>query len=224
MALSLASAAPAFVVPAVPAVRMNIKMQAVADVEPETEPKFDPTAFAKTLPGVTDPLGFFDPLGFCAADGSSNEEVSEGKVRFYREVELKHGRVAMLAALGFPIAEQFHPLFATDDAPSFSAFQQTPLQTFWPAVVLAIAIPEVFSVFTFENPASRSADGKPKQPWTIKSDHVAGDLGFDPLGLKPTNPAELLAMQNKELNNGRLAMIAIAGMIVQEGVTGAKLF
>ena len=31
-------------------------------------------------------------------------------------------------------------------------------------------------------------------------------------------------MHTKELNNGRLAMIAIAGMVVQEGITGAKLF
>ena len=67
-------------------------------------------------------------------------------------------------------------------------------------------------------------DGTPAQPWTIRSDHLPGDLGFDPLGLKPTDPAELAEMQTKELNNGRLAMIAIAGMIVQEGVTGAKLF
>merc|ERR1712127_1010372 len=81
----------------------------------------------------------FDPAGFCSADGASNEVVSEGKVRFYREVEIKHARVAMLAALGFPLAEQFHPLFATDDAPSFSAFQQTPLQTFWPVVILVIS-------------------------------------------------------------------------------------
>jgi len=42
--------------------------------------------------------------------------------------------------------------------------------------------------------------------------------------LKPEDPAELKEMQTKELNNGRLAMIAIAGMIVQEGVTGQKLF
>ena len=34
-------------------------------------PKFDP----KTMPGVTGPLGFFDPLSFSA-------EASEGKVRF----------------------------------------------------------------------------------------------------------------------------------------------
>ena len=41
---------------------------------------------------------------------------------------------------------------------------------------------------------------------------------FDPLGLKPK------AMQAKEINNGRLAMIAMAGMVVQELVTGNKLF
>merc|ERR1719399_2574384 len=194
-----------------------------AEVEAPEPPRFDPETFVKTLPGITAPLGFFDPAGFCKEDGASNEKVSEGKVRFYREVEIKHGRVAMLAALGFPLAEQFHPLFATDDAPSFSAFQQTPLQTFWPAVVFAIAIPEIFSVFTFENPASY-VDGQPAQPWTMRLDHQPGDLGFDPLGLKPTNPAELAEMQTKELNNGRLAMLAIAGMVAQEGVTGAKLF
>merc|ERR1711990_951026 len=187
------------------------------DVE-EPAPVWDPVAFAKTLPGITDPLGFFDPLGFCSEDGSSNEKVSEGKVRFYREVEIKHARVAMLAAIGFPIAEQFHPLFGGEiDTNSFSAFQQTPLQTFWPAVVAVIAVIEVLSIIpAFENP---NIEG-----WAIRTDHSPGDLGFDPLGLKPTDPEELKEMQTKELNNGRLAMIAIAGMIVQEGVTGGKLF
>ena len=145
---------------------------------------FDPNAFVQTLPGVTGPLGFFDPVGFCASTSGADGAATEGKVRFYREVELKHGRVAMLAALGFPVAEQFHPLFATDDAPSFSAFQQTPLQTFWPAVIWVIAPIEIVSVFpAFETPFV--------EMWAIKKDHVAGDYGFDPLGLKPTNPAEL---------------------------------
>merc|ERR1712039_1019032 len=165
---------------------------------------------AKSLPGVTAPMGFFDPLGFCA-------ECSEGKLCFYREVEVKHGRVAMLASVGFLVGEQFHPLFGGDiDVPSYLAFQQTPLQTFWPAVVAAIAIPEVFSVMTFESPS----DGL----WSMKTDREAGDLGFDPLGLKPEDPEELKEMQNKELNNGRLAMIAAAGMIAQELATGKKLF
>merc|ERR1719238_553527 len=131
----------------------------------------------------------------------------------------------MLAALGFVVGENFHPLFGGDiDVPAYLAFQQTPLQSFWPAVVFAIAIPEIFSVFTFETPALFSGLGtKPGDTWSIRSDFESGDLGFDPLGLKPTDPAELLAMQNKELNNGRLAMIAAAGMIVQELATGQKL-
>merc|ERR1719460_1517452 len=83
---------------------------------------FDPAAFAATLPGVTEPAGFWS-----TSEGFGAEKpASEGKVRFYREVELKHCRVAMLAALGFPLAEQFHPLFGGDiDTPSFNAFQQT---------------------------------------------------------------------------------------------------
>ena len=226
--LSLAASSLSFNAPALAprAGRSAVRMQAeVAAPEVEVPPPFDPTAFAKTLPGITAPLGYFDPAGFCASDGMANEAATEGKVRFYREVEVKHARVAMLAALGYPLAEVFHPLFGgAIDTPSFTAFQQTPLQTFWPAVVFFIAGFEVFSVFTFVNPASRMEDGTPAQPWTIRSDHVPGDLGFDPLGLKPTDPAELAEMQTKELNNGRLAMIAIAGMIVQEGVTGAKLF
>jgi hypothetical protein len=123
----------------------------------------------------------------------------------------------MLAALGFLVGENFHPLFGGNiDVPSYLAFQQTPLQQFWGAVLFAIAIPEIFSVFSFQSPVGG-------QPWTIRTDYEAGDLGFDPLGLKPTNAAELKEMQNKELNNGRLAMIAAAGMIAQELASGSKL-
>jgi hypothetical protein len=191
---------------------MNIKMQeaAVAEV-PEPMPP-TPLEIVKAMPGATDPLGFFDPLGYCTKEG-----VTEGKVRFYREAELKHGRVAMLASLGFLVAESFHPLFGGNiDVPSYVAFQETPLQPSFFPVVFSLSIFEVFSVFTFVNPK----DGL----WSIKSDHTPGDLGFDPLGLKPTDPAELAEMQTKELNNGRLAMIAIAGMVGQELASGAKLF
>merc|ERR1712224_504916 len=163
------------------------------------------------LAGISAPLGFFDPIGFSTT-------VTGGKLLFYREVELKHGRIAMLAALGLLVGEQFHPLFGGDiDVPSYIAFQQTPLENFWPAVVTAIAVPEIFSVFTFQDPSK----GK---EWEMKLDHVPGDLCFDPLGLKPKDPKEFKTMQTKELNNGRLAMIAVAGMVAQEIVTGQKLF
>merc|ERR1712118_15746 len=172
---------------------------------------------AKGMAGISAPMGYFDPLGFSA-------QVSTGKLLFYREVEVKHGRVAMLASLGLLVGENFHPLFGGNiDAPAIYAFQQTPLETFWPAVVAAIAIPEIYSVFTFDEPGT-GKDLVKKEQWTIKEDHMPGDLGFDPLGLKPTNEKELVEMQTKELNNGRLAMIAFAGIVAQEVATGSKLF
>ena len=170
------------------------------------EPSFD----VSDLAGVSAPLGLFDPLGFSAGAG-------EGRVRFFREVELKHGRVAMLAAVGFLVGENFHPLFGGDiDVPSYIAFQETPLQPAWPVVVLLIAIAEIFSCFSFQSPFGGEL-------WTIRADHEPGNLGFDPLNLKPSSAAELKLMQTKELNNGRTAMIAIAGMVAQELATGQKL-
>jgi hypothetical protein len=167
---------------------------------------------AQDMSGVTDPLGFWDPLGF-------STDCKPGKLLFYREVELKHGRVAMLAALGILVGENFHPLFGGDiDVPAYVAFQQTPLQTFWSAVVIAIGIPEMFTVFTFVEPNENDS------LWMMKEGRTPGDLGFDPLGLKPQDPEEFKIMQTKELNNGRLAMIAAAGMIAQELATGNKLF
>lgn len=76
---------------------------------------------------------------------------------------------------------------------------------------------QVFSVFSFNSPFGG-------EPWSIRSDYESGDLGFDPLGLKPTSAAEYKEMATKELNNGRLAMFAIAGMVGQELATGSKLF
>mmetsp|Transcript_1787 Transcript_1787/g.3245 ORF Transcript_1787/g.3245 Transcript_1787/m.3245 type:complete len:231 (+) Transcript_1787:74-766(+) len=175
--------------------------------EEETAP---PALDVKEMAGVTAPLGFFDPFGYSVG-------ADEGTIRFYREVEIKHGRVAMLASLGFLVAEQFHPLFGGNiNVPSLIAFQETPLQTFWFVVMLAIAFIEKDSINTFMSPE----DGW----WSIKADHVPGDLGFDPLGLKPKSPEEFKTMQTKELNNGRLAMIAFAGMVYQEVATGKKLF
>merc|ERR1719359_1239083 len=139
---------------------------------------------ASALAGVSAPMNYFDPLGFSTT-------VSAGKLLFYREVELKHGRVAMLAALGILVGEKFHPLFGGGiDAPA---------------------------VFAFQDPTSG-------EQWAIREDHEPGNLGFDPLGLKPTDEKELVAMKTKELNNGRLAMIAAAGMLAQEYVTGQKIF
>jgi len=167
--------------------------------------------------GALAPLGFWDPLGI-----STN--VPAGRLLFYREVELKHGRICMLASLGILIAEQFHPLFGGDiDVPAYVAWQAIPISAFWVALSAVIAIPEVgFSIPTFNTPTD-GGEYIDAYTFTMKTDRIPGDLGWDPLGLKPSDPQELLELQNKEINNGRLAMIATAGIIVQELVNGQKI-
>ena len=61
---------------------------------------------AKTLPGVSGPFGFFDPLNLSAT-------ASPVDVKRWRESELTHGRVCMLAAVGFLVGENLEdvPLF-----------------------------------------------------------------------------------------------------------------
>jgi len=63
------------------------------------------------------------------------------------------------------------------------------------------------------------------RPWFFSHlevflDYYPGDIGFDPLGLKPEDPEELNLMITKELQNGRLAMLAAAGFLAQEAVDG----
>jgi light-harvesting complex I chlorophyll a/b binding protein 1 len=62
------------------------------------------------------------------------------------------------------------------------------------------------------------------QPWSINDEHESGNFGFDPMELKPKDPEELKKMQTDELTNGRLGMIAAAGMIAQEMMTHDKIF
>ena len=58
----------------------------------------------------------------------------------------------------------------------------------------------------------------------IRTDIINGNYNWDPLGLKPSDPAAFAAIQTKEINNGRLAMIGVAGMLVQELVNGKGIF
>ena len=55
-----------------------------------------------------------------------------------------------------------------------------------------------------------------KTLFKLRENYYPGDVGFDPLGLKPTNGKDFANMQTKELQNGRLAMIGWSGMCAQE--------
>merc|ERR1719472_773308 len=150
----------------------------------------------------------FDPAGFL--EGKSEVEVNR-----YRECELTHGRVGMLASLGFLVQEKFHPLFSGDGGP---AIDQTPQLPVWLWAVMGggIAAAEAARI----NIAFRELDGdKLKAETALRPGYIPGDLGFDPLGFAPTDPTEFREMQTKELMHCRVAMLVAAGFLAQEAVT-----
>jgi|EP00308_Calcidiscus_leptoporus_P009569 hypothetical protein len=166
------------------------------------------TEFCYGLPGNIAPAGNFDPANLL-------EGRSKGEVYRYREAELTHGRVGMLAAAGFLVQENFHPLFTADGGPAIEQIPSLP-PALWFGMTLGIGICESLRIQRgWADPYASMENVQ-----ALKPDYYPGDLGFDPLGLKPEDPAEFRKMQERELSHGRLAMLAAAGFIAQEAVTG----
>jgi len=166
--------------------------------------------FCYGLPGAIAPAGEFDPAQFLAEDYATKEQVYR-----WREAELTHGRVGMLASAGFLVQEYFHPLFSGDNGPAIQQIPQLP-PWLWFVMTVGIGIAESARIQKgWANPYEKMENVQ-----ALKADYYPGDLGFDPLGLRPTDPAELRVMQGKELSHGRLAMLAAAGFIAQEAATG----
>ena len=130
--------------------------------------------------------------------------------------------VSMLATVGFLVGEQVEGSSFLFDSqvtgPAVNHFQQVPLP-FWFAIGAAIAIAESVRVQKgWQDP------GQSDKLFLLKDGYQPGDLEFDPLGLGAGKSAEELdELASKELNNGRLAMIAISGMVVQELVDGLNI-
>lgn len=155
----------------------------------------------------------FDPLGFSK---------SKKTLFWMREAETKHGRLAMLAAVGWPLSELWHKDIAKtfnldsiladgDRAPSLL---NGGLSSVWASGMLIMSI--IIAGF-LESKAMNSGEVF----WNVEKpdDYIPGNLGFDPLNLYKVK-GNKMTMETAEIKNGRLAMIAISAYVFQEAATG----
>jgi len=162
------------------------------------------SAFESEL-GVQKPLGFWDPLGMV-------ENVDQDRFDRLRYVELKHGRIAMLAFLGHvtvsngvtlpgylsPSAD----LLFSDVKPGLAAFSQIPpVGTF--QIILFIG--------WLEAVVMRDITGEGEFPGDFRNGYI--DFGWDTF-----SEEKKLQKRAIELNNGRAAQMGILGLMMHEVV------
>jgi len=125
-------------------------------------------------------------------------------IKWLRESELKHGRICMLAALGFIVQEFAHlPGAVFSNKLATEAFGQVPSAGL-AQIFIFCGLAEFVLHKGKMTPLNMHADGA-----------VPGALGFDPLNMKKAKDSRV---QLQELKNGRLAMIAVGGFIHQQWI------
>mmetsp|Transcript_24230 Transcript_24230/g.22034 ORF Transcript_24230/g.22034 Transcript_24230/m.22034 type:complete len:202 (+) Transcript_24230:44-649(+) len=140
----------------------------------------------------------FDPLGF------SNWI----DIRFLQEAEIKHGRITMLAVAGWVFAEFVKLPGDVHQVTSAAAHDIFVKNGALVQVNILISALEFISVIAIKE----TLEGSGRQP---------GEFGFDPLKFSEgKSDAVKKDYQLKEIENGRLAMVAFAGIATQAVLTG----
>merc|ERR1719440_1702207 len=181
-------------------------------------------------------LGYWDPMNLAEYDQFSVGQ--DASIGFLRQAEIKHGRVAMAAFVGYCLQANgaCFPWKLTGDIP-FSAIAAAggpPDQ--WDAlpsaskvqIILFVGFLEICgeSTYILEQSGMKHymKGGKPGVYPSLKGvmpHPVPFDL-FDPFGLqKSMSPEKKEKSLLAEINNGRLAMLGIMSLLAESKVPGA---
>lgn len=190
--------------------------------------KADLETLAKDLNPV---VGFYDPLALADADFWG--QGSEATIGFLRHAEIKHGRVAMAAFVGYCVQSNFHFPWAetlagaahpsTDLSPE-AQWDAVPVGAKWQIFTLISALELWDECGGGSMPHYMSGRQPGKYPtFQLFRDniHFVLDL-YDPFGFNKKMSEETKEKRLKmEINNGRLAMLGIFGFLSADAVPGS---
>lgn len=143
----------------------------------------------------------FDPLGLSNIDDVGID------LYWLREAEVKHARVAMLAVVGILQVEIFGP------APGCEmATDKCQMDAFWQ---LWGAHPQYIAFALIMIMIGETVSGIAATSGRESGERAPGDFGLDPLGFATGDKDAFARLQAQEIANGRLAMWAAAGELVQ---------
>jgi len=162
----------------------------------------------------------FDPFNFWK--GQDMGSFANQKLNM-RDAEIKHCRLAMLAAVHWPMAEVFHPKIAE----AFSLPSKLAQSGLNPSLLNGSLNDDILVAFLCLSVFGAAVTDLSKVEGT-----QPGDFGFDPLNIRNWEPPVLPSIFNfgrgnwmaeSEIAHGRLAMLAITAFAVQEKVSGVPI-
>ena len=160
------------------------------------------------MPGSTAPIKLFDPLGLATVG-------SDETLNWFRAGELKNGRCAMVATVGYltNAAGLHFPGMLSHDVSFADLAAMRPIDA-WAAVPDAGKAQILATCFI----AELVTESKPVH--YTKGGPLPG-MVFPPIDFSNVAPETMKRKQDSELNNGRLAMIAIMSFISEANIPGS---
>jgi len=166
------------------------------------------------------------------------EDAQPSGVKWFQNAEIKHGRIAMVATIGFMV-QKYGVHFPLYGGPTGSnCFSPTSDEAWFLSKTLGITFSDIaaaapldaikmvpmagwvqifFAAGIFESAAYY-------RQW-VEEGRVPGDYGYDPLGFTKKeggfNDPALASLRLKEIKNGRVAMLAIAAWVANETIPGS---
>jgi len=187
---------------------------------------------SESLPGDFD----FDPLNLSTKDyigrtqyliqnllpaAAAAERVSYSKrpnaliLRDYREAEIRHGRLAMLAAIFWPLEEMLDQLLLDERQFGSLVYRTGFTYPFFPLLMTACML--LLGYLDVYSQERKSMD-------KLGDAFLPGDCFWDPLSMLAGAPPTMKRnMQERELFNGRMAMLAVAAYFWEELATHRPL-
>jgi light-harvesting complex I chlorophyll a/b binding protein 1 len=149
------------------------------------------------------------------ASATTEDRPSALILRDYREAEIRHGRLAMLASLFWPLQEMFDRLLLDESQFGSLVYSSGVTLPYIPLLMTAIML--LLGYLDVYSQSIKDFD-------EIGEAFLPGDCFWDPLSILQGAPDLMKRnMQERELFNGRMAMLAIALYFWEELTTHQPL-
>merc|ERR1719311_1372146 len=209
----------------------NTRESTLCNAEMETQEMMTQDGLKSLAKQLNPTVGYWDPLSIGEESTSLWNYNNERKIAWFRQAEIKHGRVAMAAFVGYCVQANgthwpFKMTLAGDDWPTSTPPEQwdaLPAASKW-QIIGFVGVLELYD----EGFSPHYTKGRKPGSFPSFTEAYKDEKGWKPLDLydpfgnsKNASPEKKARGLLIEINNGRLAMLGVFGFLAASKVPGS---